>query len=253
MTTVPIRTPSAFRSETWAPHQAIIILCFVLVATSVFFFLFPGVDLAVSRWFHDPSDGFILANDPILRLLRSSSTWVLVAAVLLALAQLTRRLVAGGPMPSGAQRPLWLLTSLVVGPGLLVNGVLKDHWGRPRPVQTDLFGGDAPFQKVWVVGSWCDRNCSFVSGEASSAAWLVAAALITPPRIRPIATAIATTYALALSVNRIAFGGHFVSDVLLAWLLCALVFAYLWRLLVTPGYQDRPLALRSRSGAERRS
>lgn len=105
--------------------------------------------------------------------------------------------------------------------------------GRPRPTATDLFGGEAPFQRAWVISDWCDRNCSFVSGEASSAAWLVAAALIAPHRNRTAATALAAVYAFAISINRIAFGGHYLSDVVLAWLLCALVLMALSRLILT--------------------
>lgn len=237
MTPVPIL--SAFTARSWSatasPDPALAILTLVMVGISLFFYVFPGVDLSISRWFYDATGGFGLADSPPLRALRSSSTWIMAGVLLLALFQVTRHALAGHMTGQGARRSLWLLACLVVGPGLLVNGLLKDHWGRPRPVATDLFGGDAPFQKVWVISDWCDRNCSFVSGEASSAAWLVAAALIAPRRFRPAATAMAAIYAFALSINRIAFGGHYLSDILLAWLLCALVFRALSRLILTPG------------------
>ena len=202
---------------------------------SLFFSAFPGIDLSVSRWFYDTTNGFVLAASPPLRALRSSSTWVMACVVLLALFQVARHAVAGRLTCPAARRSLWLLSGLVVGPGLLVNGLLKAHWGRPRPIATDLFGGEAPFQKVWVISDWCDRNCSFVSGEASSAAWLVAAALIAPRRVRAAVTTLAAIYAFAISINRIAFGGHYLSDVLLAWLLCALILVALARLILGPG------------------
>ncbi|MBX9461248.1 MAG: phosphatase PAP2 family protein [Brevundimonas sp.] len=209
------------------------------VAISLFFYVFPGVDLSVSRWFYDAADGFVLGDSPPLRALRASSTWVMAGVLLLALWQIARHALAGRIAGPGARPSLWLLSCLVVGPGLLVNGLLKDHWGRPRPIATDLFGGEAPFQKVWIISDWCDRNCSFVSGEASSAAWLVAAALLAPRRIRTAATALAAIYGFALSINRIAFGGHYLSDVLLAWLLCALVFLALSRLILTSAGRAR--------------
>lgn len=153
-------------------------------------------------------------------------------------------------MWSRVRVPIWLLTGLAVGPGLLVNGLLKSQWGRPRPIAIDLFGGEAVHQRAWVVSDWCDRNCSFVSGEASSAAWLVAAALVTPRRIGRTATVAAIVHAGALSVNRIAFGGHFVSDVVLAWLLCGLTSAVLYRVMLgQPGPARRPV-LQPRPAAE---
>src|SRR5690606_563997 len=63
----------------------------------------------------------------------------------------------------------------------------------------------------------CQANCSFVSGEASASFWLVAFAFVVPRRWRA-GTAIGTlAFALAISINRMAFGGHFLSDVVLAW------------------------------------
>ncbi|MFC7379175.1 phosphatase PAP2 family protein [Brevundimonas sp. GCM10030266] len=209
-----------------------------IVVASLAFHFAPILDLAVSDAFHDPVAGFSLADNTALRLLRASSTWVLAGLLILALIRIILHGVRGRAGWARGRRWVWLLTGLLVGPGLLVNGALKSLWGRPRPVGTDLFGGEAPFQKAWVVSDWCERNCSFVSGEASSAAWIVAAAFLAPGRVRPFVVLLATAYALALSVNRIAFGGHYLSDVVLAWLLCALVFALLYRLIVGFGPRE---------------
>ena len=226
--------PARLRSVTCSPNASLALVALAIAGCSLFFYAFPGVDLAVSRWFHDAREGFALAESPPLQALRSSATWVMRGVVLLALVQVARR----AWVRRGSPRALWLLACLVVGPGLLVNGVLKGLWGRPRPRQTDLFGGEAPYQTVWVVSDWCDSNCSFVSGEASSAAWLVAAAFLAPRRVRTPVTALAILYALAVSMNRVAFGAHYLSDVVLAWLLCALVFLALFRLFLVPGPRD---------------
>jgi lipid A 4'-phosphatase len=235
MTPVPVLSDirERSRSSTGSPDVSIALLAFAAAAASLFFHAVPVVDLAVSRWFYDAADGFVLADSPPLRALRASSTLIMAGVLLLAFFRAARSGLEGRMGGEGGRQSLWLLSALLVGPGLLVNGLLKEHWGRPRPIATDLFGGEAPFQKAWVISDWCDRNCSFVSGEASSAAWLVAAALIAPRRIRRGVTALAALYACAVSINRIAFGGHFLSDVVLAWLLCALVFVALYRLIVT--------------------
>ncbi len=61
------------------------------------------------------------------------------------------------------------LGTLLIGPVLLVNVILKEHWGRPRPVQTDIFGGALHFVEAGSLAGKCVSNCSFVSGEAASA------------------------------------------------------------------------------------
>lgn len=227
------RVAARFPSSASPIHGWLAASALTAVASSVLFYLFPGVDLSVSRWFHT-EDGFVLQDDPLLRALRESATWTLRGVVLLALLQLMRNVLAKRMAQGSTRKALWLLSCLLVGPGLLVNAILKEFWGRPRPRNTDLFGGDAAYQKVWVISDWCDRNCSFVSGEASSAAWFVAAAFLVPRPYRPTVTTLAAIYAAAVSLNRVAFGGHYLSDVVLAWLLCALVFLGLARLILIP-------------------
>jgi membrane-associated phospholipid phosphatase len=104
----------------------------------------------------------------------------------------------------------------------------------------DIFGGEAPYQPVWRISDWCQSNCSFVSGEASSAAWMVAAIVLIPARQRPFLAPPVVIYGLLLSLNRLAFGGHFLSDVVLSWTISGLVFAVLFRVMVSaPGVARR--------------
>ncbi len=223
-----------------------------VAALSLYFALLPGVDMAVSALFYSPDAGFVLAADPILKGLRKSSTWVLglmllglIGELVVALRRNPRRLEGWG------RRAAVLLIGLVVASGFLVNGVLKSRWGRARPVQIEAFGGDADFSRAWQVSDNCLSNCSFVSGEGSSAAWMVAAALLmVPAPWRRWALPLVITYAAALSLNRIAFGGHFLSDILLSWALTGLVVAVLHRLaLACPRAARRTRRARRRSVA----
>ena len=62
-------------------------------------------------------------------------------------AHLRRVRRAGGPLswwrsPGVPGRAaVFLVLSLLLGPGLLVNVILKDNWGRPRPGSVVEFGG----------------------------------------------------------------------------------------------------------------
>ncbi len=134
------------------------------------------------------------------------------------------------------RRPSWrqvafLTLAMALGPGLLVNIVLKDHWHRPRPVQTREFGGAAEFRPVWRMDGACAKNCSFVSGETSAAFWLVAPALLAPTPWQGPALAAALATGVLTGVLRMALGGHYLSDVLLAGLLTLLVVLVLRALL----------------------
>lgn len=205
----------------------------LVLAVSAVFLAFPAIDLWASGLFYTPGKGFLLARSEPLRLFRRSGDIAVTAVVLLLLAAIAAKLVRPErPSPVAPNAVLFLLSSLALGPGLLVNVVLKDHWGRPRPAMVEAFGGTLPYVEVWRITGYCVKNCSFVAGEASSAAWLIALALVVPQRWR-LAVALPTgAYALLLSLNRIAFGGHFLSDVLLSFALTALVIAVLWRLVV---------------------
>lgn len=202
---------------------------------SILFLAAPQIDLWASGLFWSPA-GFELAQSPLLKALRKSSSWVLGLILLGVLATLISHAVRRDWAALGAARRCWfLLAGLAVGPGLVVNTVLKDGWGRPRPNAVDVFGGEAPYVPVWEISDWCERNCSFVSGEASSAAWMVAAAVVlAPARWRMGVIWSAVVYAVALSLNRLAFGGHFLSDIVLSWAVTALILSLLAQVMLAP-------------------
>lgn len=199
---------------------------------SVFFLWFPGVDLAVSALFWSPDGGFDAETSPSLVRLRYLGPHLVRIVVISAILVLLLKLVFPLRKPLiNLQIPVFLLSTLILAPGLIVNLVLKNHWGRPRPRMVENFGGDAPYVPVWEISDYCASNCSFVSGEASSSFWLVALAFLVPPAYR-LAVALPTLLlALALSVNRVAFGGHFLSDTLLSWGITLLVILLMHRLI----------------------
>jgi len=79
----------------------------------------------------------------------------------------------------------------------------------------------------------CERNCSFFSGEGATAFWTYAPAALTPPVWRPLAYAGATLFGVLTSLLRMAFGGHFFTDVaaagLVTFLVVWLVHGYIYR------------------------
>ncbi len=200
-------------------------------ALSLLFLAFPRIDIWVSSLFYRPENGgFSLGWRPPLTTVRTFGhvvIWLVVAAliasVVIKLARPTR------PSPISPSTVNFMLWSLALGPGLLVNLLFKNYWGRPRPEQLEMFGGDAPYIAVWTHSDLCHLNCSFVSGEASAAIWLAGLALVVPRRWRIPTLVVTLLFATAMSVNRIAFGSHFVSDVVIGWGLTILVMLAVYR------------------------
>jgi membrane-associated phospholipid phosphatase len=122
-----------------------------------------------------------------------------------------------------ARAAIFLVTTLVLGPGLFVNGIMKDHWPRSRPIDVPAFSGTERFVPWWDPRGNCPKNCSFVAGESAGAFWTMAPAALAPPQWRPFAYAAAIGFGAAAGALRIAFGGHFFTDVVFAGVFMFLV------------------------------
>jgi lipid A 4'-phosphatase len=197
-----------------------------MVAVGLVFGLAPQLDMETTRWVFETT-GFWGASEAARDardILRLAPFWLLGALIALALA---RRFVAT-PAPS-VRALVFLVASLVVGSGLIVNLGLKDHSHRPRPVHVRDFGGDQEFRPWFRFDGACRSNCSFASGEAASGAWMLAPALLAPPPFQEAAVVGAVVYAIATSALRLAFGAHFLSDVLFGGLISAFVVVAMWR------------------------
>lgn len=225
------------KAAAWSIAHPIAAVCLYVTIVSLFFLSFPRLDIWVSGIFFSEAGGFLAQHDPFLQKVRHLGPFLVrVIAVCCILVLVLKLLVPGRPPLMPLRQPLFLVTTLILGPGVLVNAILKDNWGRPRPRMVEEFGGDLPFQPVWKMTDYCDRNCSFVSGEASASIWLVSVAFLVPASWRKAVLAFVLPLCLILSVNRVAFGGHFFSDTLISWGVTLLVILLTYWLL----YQKRP-------------
>jgi lipid A 4'-phosphatase len=236
-----------------------------LLATGAVFLLAPTIDLATSRLFYDPQAGFMLAAWGPVRFVERSVpllSWgigilVTIGAVALFCGRQIWRF--------DARALVFIALATALGPGLLVNTALKDHWGRARPAQIEEFGGKLKFTQAPLISDQCPRNCAFVSGHAALGFSLVSFAFLLPAgRRRRIAILAALGFGAIVGLARIAGGRHFLSDVVdagflvtgLSWLLHQAIVARGWfgpRGAIVAGFVlfegaamlwiDRPLAL----------
>jgi lipid A 4'-phosphatase len=224
----------------------LIILVVVGALTGIVFAVAPSLDLQVASWFrHVAAQPEVRRFDRLIDAMRQLGPFVIVAAVGPAVITLVVKIFRPqrrAPMSSRAA--LFVALTLALGPGLLVNGILKEAWSRPRPGMVTEFGGDYKFMPWWDPRGSCDWNCSFVSGETSSAVWMMAPAMMAPLSWRYAALGAAGLYAVAFAVIRLLAGGHFLSDVIFAAIFTGLlmwaVHGWLFRWPATR-MQDRTL------------
>ena len=201
-------------------RTGLIIALAVAAVVGVIFGLFPQLDLMISAPFNAMvvnGNNFAPRIYPPLMLARDIGLWVgtaivipVVAALLLKLLLPRRRLLLSG------RAIVFLISTIALGPGLLVNVTLKDHWGRPRPIDVTQFGGDQHFVAWWDPRGDCPGNCSFVSGDVSGAVWTIAPAALVPPPWRAIAYGAALALGIGMAAVRIMAGGHFFTDTVFA-------------------------------------
>ncbi|WP_321376698.1 phosphatase PAP2 family protein [Rhizobium sp.] len=120
------------------------------------------------------------------------------------------------------------LLSVLIGPIFIVNVFLKEWSGRPRPMESNLFGGDLSFVPAGSFGGTCTGNCSFISGEAAGAGLLVCIIPLLPTVWRRRIGPPLMIASIATPLLRVAFGGHYLSDALLGWLSSPVVFAWVF-------------------------
>ncbi len=202
-------------------RTGLIIALAIAIAAGAAFGLYPELDLRVAQYFHDQTDAsrhaFAWRVYPPLMLARNIGLWITTVLVAPAMAALAVKLILPRrKMFVSGRAIVFLIATLALAPGLLVNVALKDHWGRPRPIDVTQFGGTQSFVPWWDRHGDCPANCSFVSGDVAGAAWTFAPAALAPPQWRALSLGAAFAFTAGMAAIRVMAGAHFVSDVVFA-------------------------------------
>ena len=203
------------------------------ISAGALFLVFPEIDLLAAKAFYLGDGRFSGKHANGIVFLRWFFICLYFSCIGLAIA---------GIMFSRARRRHWMglalgqwlfmAACLGAGPGLVANLILKDQWGRARPTQTVEFGGFKTFTTALVPARQCQRNCSFVSGEASSIFVLFFAAALIIPQWSISLAAAGTFGGLAAGVIRMSQGAHFLSDVIFAGVFMALTVLAVHKLML---------------------
>lgn len=224
------------------PHRKLrrarleLMVLILLAVASTWAFREFDIDIKIARWFYRPDDvdgSWPLHRWGIVSPLYDYAFPFTVIAGLSALSvyvighfhEYTRRF---------RRRALYILLVIVIGPGVVVNLIVKDHWGRPRPVHTLEFGGTETFAPAAKMGNSTDK--SFVCGHCSVGyAFFVLYFLSQNHKV--LYFLITLLLAWTMGFTRMAAGGHYLSDIVWSGYLVffvAYVLYYGWFLDLSP-------------------
>lgn len=220
-------------------RTGLIVALVIALVAGLAFGIYPELDLRVARYFYAFEDAahntFAFRIYPPVMRARDIGLWVGTVLVAPAVASLVMKLILPRRRLLMSGRAIvFLIATMVLAPGLLVNVLLKDHWGRPRPIDVTQFGGTEHFVPWWDPRGDCPGNCAFVSGDVAGAFWTIAPAALAPPQWRVLAYAGALTLGVGMAAIRIMAGAHFPSDVIFAgvftfliiWVTYALIYRW---------------------------
>jgi lipid A 4'-phosphatase len=216
-------------------RTGLLIALALALVIGLLFGIYPELDLKLAALFYDPAaKDFPLKLSTLAAIARDGAMWISWGLALPAIVTLLAKLARPDrPLLISGRAVLFLLITMLLSAGVLTNFTFKSYWGRPRPVVVAQFGGSEQFVPWWDPRGSCARNCSFFSGEGATAFWTYAPAALTPPAWRPLAYAAATLFGVITSLLRMAFGGHFFTDVatagLVTFLVIWLVHGYIYR------------------------
>lgn len=215
-------------------RELLILLVLVSMTTPVFWL--TDLDRQAAAFFYQPGDGknvwpwqhwwlwqFLFRH--------AYQFTVSIAITALLIAVLAYRV----PRLTPLRRPaIYILLVIALGPGLVVNLVFKDHWGRPRPVHISEFGGKHHYIPPLKIGSTNEK--SFPCGHCSVGYTFFAFYFLSRKR-KFFYFSLTMIFALTLGLTRMSAGGHFISDILWSGYL---VFFVAW--LIYYGWYQRSSA-----------
>lgn len=220
---------AAFRSRhfllTWD-----FILPLVILAIGTYIFRSGNLDILIQSRYYNPVSGWAFAESTLPQLIYHYGN---LPALLLCLSSIVVFALGFSKRKYLPYRKLsgYLVLALLIGPGLVVNSILKDNWGRPRPREIVQFGGNYSYEAPLTYDS-SSPGKSFPCGHATMGFYFFALGFILRkkfPRLALLITILAAFWGGIIGWVRVGQGGHFSSDVLWAGVIVYLSSFLLYR------------------------
>lgn len=203
----------------------------ILLAATILFWIFP-LDVKLQSFFFSSDNGWYLSNSAPWYFLYHYSN---VPALILSVGSLILLGISFWKESLIRYRKIFLFFVLVmaIGPGLIINTILKDNWGRPRPRNIVEFNGNYKYEKPLGIDA-SSKGKSFPCGHASMGFYLLTPFfLLRKKKIKAayIFLFLGLITGFAIGIARMVQGGHFASDVIWAGSLVYLTAAGIFYLL----------------------
>ena len=142
-------------------------------------------------------------------------------------------------------RPYLLICALtpIIASALLVNVVLKDHTGRPRPREIKQFSGNWEYLPALQIGI-PGRGHSFPCGHCSIAFTLTSGIVFwrLSRKFAILSLSLGLIYGILMSLARIVQGGHFITDAMwslgVVWLTLTTLYYFVYQ---PPRTEQKPV------------
>ncbi len=233
-----VRGPIISYRRYWLPEAIVLAL---LALGTVVLFAATDLDLVTIRPFYHPElEGpWPVSNDPLWLLFYRSAPWITGSLAVAGVA-----LLITGVMREKSRRlrlyGTFILLCVIIGPGLIINLVLKDHWGRARPRQLVEFGGSAEYSQPLVPFRASGKSfpCGHCSvGYLYGLGWWVWRR--SHPRRASASLAAGLAMGTLQGIGRMTDGGHYLSDAVWAALIAlAIAHVLYYYVLRVPARED---------------
>lgn len=245
-------SPSFHYRRLWLPDLVWILL---LVVAATLPFLSPSLDFRIMSWVYQPDldqhPWPLKFNRSIVALYTFGTLpalfTVLIALGILVAARYRRNLL------HWRRYVVFLLLTLALGPGLLVNTLFKDNWGRPRPRMVSEFRGRMDYHCFYDKGPK-EHGKSFPCGHSSMGYYFVVLYFLARRRhklLRLSLLAGAMVYGTLIGFARMAAGAHFPSDVLWSAVMpCLAAWGLYYFILKIPYHEDHRVVAEGASGGQ---
>jgi len=202
-----------------------------------------------ARFYSSESGWFLKETNPWHWLYRYGT----IPGIAFTLAALVGSVITRFRMPDSGWHRYFLLVVLtsILGAGLIVNGILKPYWGRPRPNQIRELGGQYQYRNALSPGI-PGKGKSFPSGHATMG--FIFVSLIYFHRKSRVVAWIGgiggMVYGTLISITRVVQGAHFVTDCIwslgIIWMVASAMYYFVLKIPAPVPQTPKPLTKKQR-------
>ena len=189
----------------------------LLLILSIPFYIWD-LDIAISSWFYDSfsEKHWILKNQCPWNIFYKFGTWPAIGISIVALFVFIS-CIFYQKFIKVRKKTLYIAAVMIIGPGIIINSIFKDNFGRPRPRNIEQFGGEQKYHQL-LESDWGNKGRAFPCGHCSTAFYFFTFYFLFKKNKRKwlsyTGLSIGIGYGLLMGIARIGQGGHFASDVL---------------------------------------